>query len=1593
VIGSSDTIVELEGEGVDSVLVNFDGFNLSAAQRVEWIILDQVPGVFSATGNNQANTLVGNSLNNTLNGAAGADSMAGGLGDDFYFVDDLGDVVFELAGQGTDSVLANVDNYTLAGNVEYMTLGLGIVRGTLGPTSATLMGNASNNSLFGGAGDDTIDGGAGADWIEGGLGNDSLVGGDGNDTILGGGGNDTIDGGAGNDSIVAGAGDNFVLAGGGNDTVLGGDGNDTLDGGDGNDSLVGGDGDDSLTGGAGLDTLLGGAGDDTLDGGSGNDILDGGPGADRMVGGLGNDTFFVDNLGDVVIEFEGEGIDWVVSAVNNHTLAANVEHLSLLGGVANGFGNSLDNSIFGNAENNSLFGGAGNDTLIGDAGNDTLNGGPGDDSLIGGLGDDYYIVDSLNDRIFEAVGEGMDSVLLNVDAYNLVNTVQVEWMIFGAGLDVVSATGNSLANTILGNAGNNTINGGPGADSMAGGDGDDFYFADNIDDRVYELPGEGIDTVRAAVNNYTLDDNVDVLILVNTAGIITGTGNTIDNTLVGNALGNSLFGIGGNNSLDGGGGNDTLVGGDGNDTLNGGTGNDWMIGGAGDDLYFVDAGGDVVVELEGGGTDSVIATVNHTLADHVEYLELQGTAVRGIGNSLDNTLVGNSLGNSLNGGVGADTMIGGLGNDTYFVDNLGDVVVEELNEGTDIVISSVNNFVLPNHVEGLILTNTDGVFNGSGNSQANTITGNNLDNSLFGGAGDDTLVGGAGNDTLNGGTGNDSLVGGTGDDFYIVDSLSDVVVEIAGQGTDSVLANVENLTLADHVEVLILGTGIVAGYGNSLDNSVIGNASNNSLFGGDGNDTLFGLAGSDTLDGVSGNNSLVGGTGDDFYIVRSVGDSILELSGGGIDSVLAHLPSYTLPAFVEHLILGDGGISGFGNTLNNSLYGNNGDNSLDGVAGVNTMIGGEGNDTYFVRSLSDVVVEDNEQGHDWIVVEFSGYTLQNHVEGLLLLGAATYGAGNAGPNTLVGNSVLANSLSGGAGDDTLVGGSGNDTLDGGPGADSMVGGDGDDYYIVDDAGDEIVDSSGIDSVLLNLSGGYTLPDGIEHLILGTGDMGAGNALSNSLIGNSLNNTLSAGTGGINTLIGGLGDDYYILNSLDDLIIEFPDGGIDTVYVNFPGFDLSMAPNVENLVLGPLAGGSLLLGDSGNNLLIGNDLDNTLDGVGGINTLVGGDGNDFYEIRHLDDLVIENPDEGIDSVRSHVSYYALTPNVNVLILAPGAVTGVGNDLDNTLIGNSTFNSLFGGAGNDWIDASAGGNNTLNGGTGADTMIGGPGNDYFVVDDPGDSVVGGGGNDGIISLIEDYTLPLAFNILVLGQGVQRGTGNANNNSLTGNSLANTLAAGAAGADTLIGGIGHDYYIINSADDLVVERALEGTDTVEFSGFATYTLPANVERLVLGAGAVDGYGNSLNNTLSGNAGNNSLFGGAGRDSLFGGDGNDTLWGTDASRRNEIDTLTGGGGADLFVLGDASVVFYNDGLASQVGNTDYALITDFNPAEGDRLQLRGAAASYYLGAHTVTGLTAHQGLFLELGAVDELIAIIQPGPGAPELTNSNVIENAVFV
>ena len=516
----------------------------------------------------------------------------------------------------------------------------------------------------------------------------------------------------------------------------------------------------------------------------------------------------------------------------------------------------------GGAGSDTLYGLAGNDKLNGYAGNDTLDGGTGLDTLTGGSGDDTYIIDNTGDKVIENAGAGVD--LLQVDISSAGGTLTLANNVDNAALVnsvAYNLTGNALANVLTGNVAANVLNGGAGSDTMSGGAGNDAYYVDNVGDVVIEVADEGSDRVYAYLS-YTLGDNVENLSLLGT-GNINGTGNI------------------GNNSISGNIGNNVLIGLDGSDTLNGGIGDDTMTGGTGNDSYYVDSVGDVVIELSGEGSDRVFSSLNYVLGENLENLSLQGTGnIDGTGNIGNNSISGN-IGNNvligldgndtLNGGAGDDTMAGGTGNDSYYVDSIGDVVIELSGEGSDRVFSSLN-YVLGENIENLSLQGT-GDINGTGNISNNSISGNIGNNVLIGLDGNDTLDGGAGNDSLLGGTGNDVLLGGAGDDTlhggagndsYYVDSIGDLVVEHAGEGTDRVYASL-SYTLGDNVENLSLqGTDHISGTGNIANNSITGNIGNNTLNGLDGNDLLDGGAGNDILLGGTGNDTLLGGAGSDL---------------------------------------------------------------------------------------------------------------------------------------------------------------------------------------------------------------------------------------------------------------------------------------------------------------------------------------------------------------------------------------------------------------------------------------------------------------------------------------------------------------------------------------------------------------------------------------------------------------------------------------------------------------------------------------------------------------------------------------------------------
>lgn len=215
--------------------------------------------------------------------------------------------------------------------------------------------------------------------------------------------------------------------------INGGSGNDTLTGGAESNTLIGGSGNDELNTWISdeFNSLSGGRGNDYLEGGSGGNSLDGGAGRDTMVGGDGQDTYFVDNVGDVVRENyapywdnDPNPSDKVISTIS-WTLGNNLEDLQLSGSMRiNGSGNELDNVIVGNDARNVLKGWAGADTLDGGKGRDVLLGGKGSDTLKGGAGGDKIAGQKGNDLLFG--GRGADTFVFNKgDGADTVSDFQI----------------------------------------------------------------------------------------------------------------------------------------------------------------------------------------------------------------------------------------------------------------------------------------------------------------------------------------------------------------------------------------------------------------------------------------------------------------------------------------------------------------------------------------------------------------------------------------------------------------------------------------------------------------------------------------------------------------------------------------------------------------------------------------------------------------------------------------------------------------------------------------------------------------------------------------------------------------------------------------------------------------------------------------------------------------------------------------------------------------------------------------------------------------------------------------------------------------
>jgi Ca2+-binding RTX toxin-like protein len=860
-------------------------------------------------------TLTGDAGDDTLDGGAGADEFNPGAGNDVYVIDNVGDKIQPLLDDGVDTVEGTI-TFTLI-NQENLTLkGAAAINGTGNENSNVITGNAAANVLNGMSGVDTLIGGAG---------NDTYIADASSEKIT-----ELVN--QGTDLVKSSASftlpdhvENLTLTEA--DSVTG-TGN-TL-----NNLIAGNIGNNQLDGDGGNDTLSGGDGNDTLDGGAGND---------SMAGGLGDDRYIVDSTTDRVTETSTAAGKDRVRSFESFTLGAYVEELELTGGKSiNGTGNTLDNLLIGNAFAN------------------VLDGKTGADDMRGGAGDDVYVQDNLGDQMNEEgntdsgdelrTNQAHSNALPGIEHYTFTGAKAIDFLADGAAnrisgtaladtLDglgeddtLVGGSGNDL---LVGDAAHDSLDGGAGADTMDGDEGNDTYVIDSASDKI--VGGlDGSDTVRSSIT-YVLLAGLEHLVLIGAAAI-NGIGTSLDNQLTGNDSAN---------------------------VLDGGTGDDTMAGNKGNDTYKVDSSADQVIEVDNGGTDTVLSDKNYVLFDkNVENLTLLGTALAATGNESKNRLTGNDQNNQLDGAAGADTLVGGKGNDIYRVDVAQDIVTESSTLSTEIdtVQSTAPSYVLPAYVENLILL--EGAGNGTGNTLANTITGNSGPNSLAGSAGNDVLAGNGGNDTLDGGTGTDTLEGGPGNDLYVQDSALDEIDEETSTDpgdelkTNQTLSNSSERPGIEHYT--FTGSKAIDFDADDAANRITGTALADTLDGGAGNDTLSGGAGAD---------SLVGGLGNDTYVVDNANDRLRDDVGVGIDTVQSSVsfdltddnpgPAGTVFGTLENLTLvGAGAISGTGNDAANVIIGNGAANTITGRGGNDTIDGGAGNDTIRYTSALD--------GHDVI---------------------------------------------------------------------------------------------------------------------------------------------------------------------------------------------------------------------------------------------------------------------------------------------------------------------------------------------------------------------------------------------------------------------------------------------------------------------------------------------------------------------------------------------------------------------------------------------------------------------------------------------------
>jgi len=385
-----------------------------------------------------------------------------------------------------------------------------------------------------------------------------------------------------------------------------------------------------------------------------------------------------------------------------------------------------------------------------------------------------------------------------------------------------------------------------------------------------------------------------------------------------------------------------------------------------------------------------------------------------------------------------------------------------------------------------------------------------------------------------------------------------------------------------------------------------------------------------------------------FYDPNHVFDTLPAPASGASNSHATDSFSYTLFGGSTATVL----VTIAGVDSNDILF--------DALEGAATLAGGIGNDIYVVHNAGDTIIEHANAGYD-TVYSYVNFALPANVEQLVLFGPATHATANNGGDVLFDNELLASTLTGGSSDD---------------------------IYLIRHAGDHIVEQpgGGTDIAYATVDG-YTLDANVEYgELLGS---------ATQITGNNNGCVLFDNPSLPSTLIGGSGDDTYLIRNAGDHIVEQPGGGTDTAIVMADGYTLD-----ANVEYGELLGSATQITGNNTGCVL-------FDNPSLASTLTGGSGNDFYLIRHAGDHIVEQPGGGTDIAIVMADGYTLDANVEYLKLDGSATQAAANNGGAILYANPTLGSTLSGTGGHAAFLSGLGNDIFTAGGGDDQFVFNPG----------------------------------------------------------------------------------------------------------------------------------------------------------------------------------------------------------------------------------------------------------------------------------------------